>query len=485
MSDRKDNLKANEGAPDSWCVLPWSHVSVKGNGTFRVCCHSAASESRGTLKDEEGKNLHISEADWDEVVNNETMKTVRKEMLQGKWPEPCIRCKREFESGMSSRNHYERSFLADYIEKENYPSYKKAKENTNADGSIDKEKFPISFLDIRFGNLCNLKCAMCSPTDSNQWYDDYNAVWGYDHFWDSGEKIQLEKNKKNKFQPVKNIFEWSDDPNLWKQIENHIDQFRRIYIVGGEPLIIDAHYDFLQKCVDGGYAKNLVIEYNSNITNIPQRAWNIWKHFKNVVVGVSIDGIGEVNNLIRFPSKWWKIEENLLKFTTAEGNFDVHITASIQMLNIWHLPEFIEYVLSNNLARVGPWEKTPIMSPHPVHRPIYLNVNILPTKFKTEVCEHFTKWQKRFRETDYQLKVGDSKGASWEKKVNHACEILEVYKEYMYKIKYNSDELTKWRSNCVHFLDVLDQRRKTDWKKTCPELANAIKEWYDLPKGMF
>ena len=94
---------------------------------------------------------------------------------------------------MSSRNHYERSFLADYIEKENYPSYKKAKENTNADGSIDKEKFPISFLDIRFGNLCNLKCAMCSPTDSNQWYDDYNAVWGYDRFWDSGEKIPIRK----------------------------------------------------------------------------------------------------------------------------------------------------------------------------------------------------------------------------------------------------------------------------------------------------
>ena len=41
-------------------------------------------------------------------------------MLQGKWPEPCIRCKREFESGMSSRTHYERSFPADYIEKENY-----------------------------------------------------------------------------------------------------------------------------------------------------------------------------------------------------------------------------------------------------------------------------------------------------------------------------------------------------------------------------
>lgn len=485
MSDRKANMQLNEGAPDSWCVLPWSHVSVKGNGTFRVCCHSAASESRGTLKDSENKNLHISTADWNSVVNNDTMKTVRKEMLDGKWPEPCIRCKREFDSGMQSRNLYERSLLADIIEKENYPSFAKAKELTKEDGSIENKDFPVSFLDIRFGNLCNLKCVMCSPTDSDQWYDDYNAVWGYDHFWDSGEKIMLEKNAKNKLQPVTNIFDWSNDPNLWKEIEAHIDQFRRIYIVGGEPLIIDAHYDFLQKCVDEGYADKLVIEYNTNITNIPQRAWDIWKHFKNVIVGVSIDGIGDVNNLIRYPSKWWKIEENLKKFSTAAGNYDVHITSSIQMLNVWHLPEFINYILINNIARVGPWEHTPIMSPHPVHRPAYLNVNILPEEFKKKIISHYENWQEHFKSTDYQTEIGDSNGASWDKKVAHACKILDVYKEYMYKVEYEEQQLIKWRSNCVHFLDSLDARRKTDWKKICPELADAINEWYELPKGMY
>ena len=228
-----------------------------------------------------------------------TLQQVKVQLQRGEWPDNCVSCQQHEQKNLTSRRL------------------------TSGKQRLHDQ---IQNVEINLSNLCNLKCAMCSPTDSNQWYDDYNAVWGYDHFWDSGEKIQLEKNKKNKFQPVKNIFEWSDDPNLWKQIENHIDQFRRIYIVGGEPLIIDAHYDFLQKCVDGGYAKNLVIEYNSNITNIPQRAWNIWKHFKNVVVGVSIDGIGEVNNLIRFPSKWWKIEENLLKSDLLEQACVVGLT---------------------------------------------------------------------------------------------------------------------------------------------------------------
>ena len=80
---------------------------------------------------------------------------------------------------------------------------------------------------------------------------------------------------------------------------------------------------------------------------------------------------------------------------------------------------------------------------------------------------------------------GESKGATWKQKVDHACRILDVYKEYMYKIEYDEKELIKWRSNCVHFLDVLDTRRKTNWKETCPQLAEAILEWYNLPKGLY
>ena len=485
MNDRQQNLDDNEGAPDSWCVLPWTHLSIKGNGTFRVCCHSAASESRGSLKNKDGELLHIANTSWNEAVNNETMKSVRREMLEGKWPEPCVRCQREFNSGMLSRNIYERSMMANLVEHENYSSYKKAKELTAPDGTIKNEDFPISFLDIRFGNLCNLKCAMCSPTDSDQWYDDYNAIWGYDYFWDSGKKIPLVKNSKNKLKPAENVFEWSDDSNLWNEIEKHINQFRRIYIVGGEPLIINTHYDFLQKCVDEGHAKNLTIEYNSNITNIPVRAWDIWKHFKKVIIGVSIDGFGDVNNLIRYPSKWQKIEENLKKFTLAKGNYDIHITTTIQIMNIWHLPEFIEYIITNNFARVGPWEKTPILSPHPVHRPPYLNVNILPDEFKEKIKKHFELYKTKFKNTDYQAMIGDSNGASWEQKVSHSCNILDTYYQYMFKVEYPKNELVKWRSNCIHYLDKLDTLRNTNWKSVCPELYDGIKEWYNLPKELY
>lgn len=485
IDDYKKNIEANKDAPDSWCVLPWTHVSVKGNGAFRVCCHSNSSESRGMLQDSKGENLHVSKASWQEVVNSDRMKSVRKDMLNGKWPEACLRCEREFKSGMKSRNIYERSMIAELTSAEEYPSYTKAKALTKDDGSIDNKDFPVSFLDIRFGNLCNLKCVMCSPTDSNQWYDDYNKIWGYKSFMDSHEKIELVKNKKGKLQPSSNIYEWSDDPHIWNQIYKHIDQFRRIYIVGGEPLMIDAHYDFLQKCIDHGVAGKLMLEYNSNITNVPQRAWNIWKHFKLVLMGISIDGIGDTNNLIRFPSKWWKIEENLKKFISAEGTYQLHITSSISNLNIWHLPDFIEYFIKSNYMRLGPWEDQPLMTPHPVHRPSYLNINILPDSFKEKIKKRFAEYKERWKNENWEELYGPSKGATWKQKFNHANIILDRFENFMYKVQYEEKMLTKWRSNMVHFMDKLDDIRKTDWKATCPELYDNVKEWYNLPKGLF
>ena len=483
MIDRTINMKSNEGAPDAWCPLPWSHVSIKANGTFRVCCHSAASESRGTLVDENKTPLTIQESSFEQVLNNDAMKLIRKQMLNNEWPEQCVRCQREFDSGMLSRNHYERSALADIIEHEKYPSYQKAKELTKADGSIDNNYFPVNYIDIRFGNLCNLKCVMCSPTDSDQWYDDYAAIWNTPYFWDSKKKINLVPNINGKLKPTAKTFEWSDDANLWSEIEKHMLQFRKIYLVGGEPLLIDAHYEFLQKCVDSGCASKLTIEYNTNLTNIPVRAWDIWKHFETVIIGASIDGFGDVNDLIRFPSKWHKIEENLKKFKNADGNFIVHIATTVQLLNAWQFPEFIEYVLTSNYMPKTFWSSSPLMvSVHPVHRPTYLNLNILPHEFKETLITRYKEYQHKFKTTDYQALYGDSDGPNWIDKVNQACKFLDIYIQFMNKIEYSEKDLLRARQDCIHFLDTLDARRNTDWKSICPELYQATLAWRDLPK---
>ena len=478
-----ENLNQNKGAPDSWCVLPWSHISINGNGVYRLCCHSETSKSRGVLRDGQGKPFHIEGSDWNTIVNSDKMKSIRKNMLKGKWSEDCVRCQREHVNGMISRNIYERTSLAEIVKPENYPSYTKTKSLTHPDGSISVKDFPISFLDVRLGNLCNLKCIMCSPTDSSKWYDDYSAVWGYKHFYKSGERVNLITDSKKKLRTEKNIFDWSENKDLWSQIEKRMHQFRRIYIAGGEPLLIKSHYDFLKKCIKRGVSDKLVIEYSSNITHIPKHVWGIWKQFKKIIIGISLDGMGPLNDLIRYPSKWKSIKQNLLYLDKeAEGNFVLHISMTISVANIWHLPEFIEYIMQNNYKRIGPWVDLPIITPHPAHRPHYLNINILEDSFKEQISLRFKDYKEKFHNLDWEKLYGASHRYDWKEKVNSACRILDNYTENMRSIQYDKEELMQWRSNFIHFMDKLDSLRGTCWKKTLPELYEHTACWRKLPK---
>ena len=477
----KENLEKNKEAPATWCVLPWSHISIKTNGVYRLCCHSESSKSRGLLRDKKNQPLHIESSDWSNVINSSTMKSVRKKMLKGEWPEECVRCQREYNSGMNSRNIYERNQLA-LLDTENYPNYIKAKAFTQPDGEISLKDFPVSYLDIRFGNLCNLKCVMCSPIDSSQWYDDYLSLWGGKHFYIGGKKVKLETDEKGRLKTEKKIFDWSENQNLWAQMEKNKKTFKRIYIAGGEPLMIHRQYDFLQQCIDQGIANQIEIEYNSNITVIPKKVWSIWKRFKSVVLGISLDGFGKVNNFIRYPSQWDKINRNLLQADRQiGGNLFFHITTTVSVLNIWHLPEFLEYILCSNYKRIGPWAKSPLISPHPAHRPDYLNINILEEDFKEKIKHRFDFYKNKFSKFNWQYSYGDSRGsASWNEKVSSACQILDSYIKYMYKISYSKNKLMYERNNFIYFMDKLDRLRKTQWQKTLPELYDSTKRWREL-----
>lgn len=477
------NMQENKGAPAAFCPLPWSHINIKSNGSYRLCDRGNSSKNQGALKDKEGKPLHIGEADWDAVINSDLMKTVRKNMLEGKWSSECVRCKKEFLSGRKSRNFSVRDELAEIVENpENYPGYLKARELTKADGTIDLTDFPISFLGVQFGNLCNLKCVMCSPISSSAWYKEHSAIW--EPYFENGEQyVASMKNLKsfNEKSTIekKNIFNWSDNPYLWQQIEKHIHQFRKVYITGGEPLLMDSYYQFLKWCVEKGVAKNLTIECVSNATYIPRRVWSLWKQFKRLYLGISLDGFGEINNFIRYPSKWDRIEQNIsLLDRMKEQNFIPSVVTTVSVLNIWHIPEFVEYLMEKNYSQIG--KSDIILSAHLVYKPHYLNINVLEESFKEKIRRRFEKCKKEISNYNWQSACGNSLLFSWEEKITKVCKILDYYKGFMNQISYSREELMEWRKQFIHYMDKLDTLRGLCWKETFPELYESTLKWRKL-----
>jgi len=442
----------SECANKAWCPLPWMGLNVRNNGDVRVCCNANVSVNQGLVSKDDGTYYNLGKDEIQDFRNADLMKEIRLAMLNGEYHESCIRCKRETESGMQARADWERDIWKDVITEES------AKQLTAEDGSINTDENPIKYMDLRFGNLCNLKCRMCGPTDSNMWYEDTVKLWG-PQYTDSGQKIKLVKNTKGKHEPDTDIYSWYDNKNFWNDLENEIPNIERLYIVGGEPLMIDQHYEFLQKCIDANRAGKIVIEYNTNITNIPERAWNIWKHFQRIQIGMSVDAVGSINDYIRNPSKWWKIEENMRKLDNAEGDFKIWWAATIQAYNLIHLPETMMWKIKQNFKRINKHiDYKSVISPHPLHNPKFLNIKIFPKESKEWITNYFEEWKERAQtEIDNDLNR------------KHFCKVLDTYIKYMWAEDY-SDQLEKF----WYYTKTLDASRKENLKDVSPKTFELL-----------
>ena len=313
----------------TFCPIPWNFQAVQNKGTIRVCCQMYMTESRGTLKKEDGSVYNAGVDDLEEARNAKLIKSVRQEMLLGNWPTECSRCKQEEDSGLRSRRQYENE-------------YWKLKPDdvlpiTDETGKISTKDSPVVYYDLRFGNVCNLACRMCGPEDSHTWYKDWAQMYGSE--WnDTHGKVVLEKNAQGRW--VTDAYNWHYSESFWKQIEENINSIQHVYMAGGEPLIIDRHYEFLNKCVDRGISKNIILEYNTNLTSLPKKATELWNKFKLVRVGASIDGFGDVLEYQRYPANWRQIEKNIKQLDLLPDNVEAWLACTVTNINIFQIIGF-------------------------------------------------------------------------------------------------------------------------------------------------
>jgi hypothetical protein len=198
-------------------------------------------------------------------------------------------------------------------------------------------------------------------------------------------------------------------------------------------MLIEQHYVFLQKLIDKGVSKNVTLEYDTNITNVHQRAIEQWSKFKTLMLRVSIDDYGEQNDYIRFPSKWYKLDENIKRIKELVPNTKVEISITWQMLNAYTFLNLVDHF-----------------------KDYYINIRILsaPEIFDPK---HLPKQAK--------LELIDMYNNSVHKdKIKHLVSYLTN--------NLNNNQLLYKES--ADFLNKLDVLRGTDWPKTFKQLHKSI-----------
>lgn len=444
---------------DVFCPLPWIGYSIRSNGIVRICCHANQGPNKGILLKEDDTSFKYNDI-IDESRNSKTLKSVRLSILNGKWHPECVRCMREFNSGLKTRNRNETSLLQKYFTEEN------ARELTKSDGTINTSKISLRYLDLRFGNTCNLRCRTCGPTDSSGWFKEYEDAYGtntYDEYNGTVEKIKIIK-EGGKYIAEGKPYDWYKESVFWKDLSKYKDSIKSVYIVGGEPLIIYEHYDFLDECVKGGYSNDMIVEYNTNLTVIPEKAIAVWKNFGEVKFGVSIDGVGKVNDYIRWPSKFSTIEKNLKLLDEAEANYTLWTAYTVSVYNLLHLPEFIIWKIRQKFKRVNSSQCDPFTSTHPVHRPDHMNVKIFP-KGSADIIE------KRLRGSFQRVadELTKSSTLNLEQSMKIYSDIIEGYIKYMNQEDYSKFIPKFWSVN-----NKIDEIRGCKLKDYIPEIIDLL-----------
>lgn len=415
---------------NTFCVIPWVQMAAKPIGTARVCCLMTNSKDKdqGVIKDSNGTPYNLGTDDFDDIKNGLKIRQIRLSLLDGIQHEDCSTCWIKEKAGASSKRLVSNKLYSGKFDET------MARKVTDENGYSSWEP---GYWDLRFGNLCNLKCVMCHPASSSQWYEDYVLLNNTTKFRDGGRKIEL-KTINGKYKD-NGEYTWWDNNEFWEKLKTKIPYLDQVYLVGGEPMLIEPHYDFLEKIVEAGRASQVVLEYDTNLTNVHKRAIELWKHFKKVWLRISLDDYGDQFNYVRFPARWNKVSENLNKLINDDIKLKLDFTVTWQVLTAFTTPNLLyfltQYKKSHTSIRI-------------LSSPEYFDVAILPNQAKQNLVQMYNDFESK--NTGIQ--------------VNHLLNYLNANK--------NMD--TSLIDKCISTLDKLDIIRNTNWRSTFVDLSKYI-----------
>jgi len=301
---------------DKFCILPWVSLETSPIGTVRPCC--LAEEE---IVDSHSVKFNLASANLDTVQNSEYMYQLRQEFLAGQRPATCRKCWTEEDAGRTSKRMHTLDRLKHMIPDEPWTHHAR----------------PLMFLDLKLGNICNLKCRICGS-----WSSSAFATEELTHIPDPA----FRKSSFH-YQMLRQGAWPKENRTFWDQIDGMLDQIRYIEFTGGEPFMIQEHFDMLQGMVDRGIAGQVEIHYNTNGTHYPQRAETIWQHFRTVEIAFSIDDLADRFEYQRTNAVWSEVVNNLDRFRwlrSVNKNIQLQVCSTVNIFNVWHLEGLAEWI---------------------------------------------------------------------------------------------------------------------------------------------
>lgn len=322
----------------TFCIYPWIHLHAYPTGEAYPCCH--AEMKPGVVGNCRTQTL-------EQIWRGEPMQRLRDDMLNEREHPACTRCYEQEKSGFFSGRKSANKHHGHHIKK------------------LDQNPFELTYWDIRFSNLCNLRCRSCGHIFSSQWYQDQARL--------AGGNWKAENSVLN--------YAGRTETDMWEQLIPHLDYVEQIYFAGGEPLLMEEHYNILEELLKRGRTDVRLI-YNTNFTHTDlkgQSVFEYWNKFDQVAVGASLDAQGPQAEYIRKGTDWAQVEQNRRDMIRICPRVDFYISPTLSILNAKHLPEFHRNWVTAGLIRAQD------LNVNILQDPPHYRIDIAPAEYKKEL----------------------------------------------------------------------------------------------------
>jgi hypothetical protein len=271
--------------PDTLCMAPWTHTYLSPQTERRMCCASRepAQNFQQYIDTASGTGRYIP-VTLDEHWNSEHMRSVRRRMRAGEILPECAVCNDKLLNTDVYRSYFNQLFGHKYEE---------AMVATDADGYTTMR--PVSW-DYRFSNLCNFKCRTCGDMLSSSWETEQRQH----------DMIDWSNPKNNWMRPeVRQQISQFQDTQIEAEFAEAVEQHRveEIYWVGGEPLMYEQHWRYMQRIIELGDGPRVYARYNTNLSRVEYRGINLYTdilaHIRDWQICASLDGTGATGEYIR------------------------------------------------------------------------------------------------------------------------------------------------------------------------------------------
>ena len=271
--------------PSTLCMAPWTHTYLSPQTERRMCCASRepAQNFQQYIDTSAGTGKYIPltlEQHW----NGEHMRSVRRRMLAGETLPECEVCNNKLLNTDVYRDYFNHLFAHKWPE---------IQSTTDETGATTMQ--PVSW-DYRFTNLCNFKCRMCGDMLSSAWESERKQH----------DLVDWSDSRNHWMRPeIKKQITAFQDSVIEQEFADAVEQHRveEVYWVGGEPLMYEQHWRYMQRIIELGDGSRVYARYNTNLSRINHLGVSLFKdilaQIRDWQICASLDGTGSVGEYIR------------------------------------------------------------------------------------------------------------------------------------------------------------------------------------------